>query len=41
MDGHINLIALPYITQDEYESVNLEDFPNYRVYESVTTDANK
>ncbi len=35
MDGHVRLIALRHMTREEYESVNLEDLPNYRVYESV------
>ena len=33
--GYVRLIALRHMTREEYESVNLEDLPNYRVYESV------
>ena len=36
--GYVRLIALRHMTREEYESVNLEDLPNYRVYESVATD---
>ena len=33
--GYVRLIALRHMTREEYESVNLEDLPNYRVYESI------
>ena len=38
LDGHVRLIALPYMTQEEYESVRPSDLPAYRVYEEVTVD---
>lgn len=38
MDGHDRLIALPYMTREEYELVKPEDLPCYRVYETVTAD---
>ena len=38
LDGHVRLIALPYLTREEYELVKTEDLPRYRVYESVTAD---
>ncbi len=38
LDGHVRLIALPPITQEEYESVTPEDIPRYRVYEEVAAD---
>ena len=36
MDGHMRLFALPYITEEEYESVQQLDLPSYRVYETFT-----
>ena len=38
LDGHTRLIALPYVTREEYESVKPEDLPCYRVYEEITVD---
>ena len=38
MDGHVRLIALRYMTREEYESVKPEDLPRYRVYEEITAD---
>ena len=38
LEGHIRLIALSHMTREEYEMVQPEDIPNYRVYESVTAD---
>jgi hypothetical protein len=38
LEGHVRLIALPYMTREEYEMVNPEDLPNYRVYETVAAD---
>lgn len=35
LEGHDRLIALPYMTQEEYESVHPSDLPVYRVYEEV------
>ena len=36
MDGHVRLIALPHLTEEEFRSVQMDDLPNYRVYEKLT-----
>lgn len=41
LEGHVRLIALSHMTREEYESVQAEDLPNYRVYETVVADENK
>ena len=38
LDGHTRLIALPFMTREEYETVRPEDLPGYRVYEEFTAD---
>ena len=39
LEGHVRLIALPHITEEEYLAVQESGLPDYRVYESLTEDA--
>ena len=41
MDGYVRLIALPFLTREEFEMVQAEDLPDYRVYEAVVADETK
>ena len=41
LEGHTRLIALPFMTREEYELAQSEEIPDYRVYEEFATDENQ
>ena len=36
LEDHVRLFALPYITEEDYESVEQSELPSYRVYEAFS-----